>query len=291
MDIDQGITNAWNSTVEDYHRAHNEYWAGLWTEDTLRLNFIRRLSENIKINRILAETEYPVEQEVYQPDILVDVESDKGINETIVFELKFFSASFPKCKRDLEKLRKYRLMGWSRGYFLAFEYSGVCEKIRVELAKIEKEMIFITPDYRIIGLVSCEECGGICNTNFFRYLMKTLFGTGRASIAINERDACAFATLKDYGFGFYLHDDRLITIAGFKGCSERSPDFIKRAGYQLVEISESGRPEASDMGGYVLIKEIPYTDTIGSDEAAAQLAGPIRDFIKKMGTTKKGRRA
>jgi len=253
----------------------------------LRLNFIRRLGENIKIERILAETEYPVDLEINKPDIIIHVKNDDGSYETVVFEMKFFSDSFPKCKKDLEKLEKYRLMGWDKGYFLAIDFNGVCEKITKELEKMSKNPPYIdNPNYKISGYASSEEYGGLCNTTFFKDLIKLIFYQKHPSIAINEINSFAIAHFKDYGFLFYVSDDKLIAIAGFKENQGLSIELVKKAGYQLVTINEALQIIPSEVEPYVLIKEVTFTETIMSDYAADQLEGPVNEFIKKMDAIK-----
>jgi len=103
MSAEESIKKAWEATVADYKVALDNNYAKLWTEDTLRLNFIRRLNENVKLDRILAEIPYPVGMEEYKPDIIADISVNEDVERT-VFELKFFG-SMSKWLQDLEKLK------------------------------------------------------------------------------------------------------------------------------------------------------------------------------------------
>jgi len=283
MEIEQGIKKSWESTVDDYNDAHKQYWAALWTEDTLRLNFIRRLSQNLNLKRILAETEYPVGSAVYQPDIIVEVLNDDGATETVVFEMRFFSVSFPKCVNDLEKLKKYREIGCERGYFLAIDYDGACQRLNAELEKLEK---YSDPalNYKLSGFVSAQEYGGPCNTTFFKQLIKHLFPKEKPSITVDEMGDYAMAVFDEYGFYFSEQDNKMVALAGFEDPDAIPEEALKKAGYSFGTLVDE-HFEPSESGGWVLVKEIPVGGMYKADDMAAKLKKPVEKFRKDVSSS------
>jgi hypothetical protein len=91
MDIEVSVENAWKKTLADFEEAKKSGDSLLWTEATLRLNFMRRLIEQkVCVDRILAETVYHIGQKDFKPDIIIDYKTESGKNHTAVFELKYF---------------------------------------------------------------------------------------------------------------------------------------------------------------------------------------------------------
>ena len=130
MDINQAIEDSWNKTVIDFEEAKKTGDAWLWNEEILRITFIGNFrKQDVIIEKILAETTFHIGDDNYKPDIVFYTKTDDG-PKTAVCELKYFSSGWEK---DLEKIRKYGIIGWHYGYFLAIGKPNQCKKISPEV--------------------------------------------------------------------------------------------------------------------------------------------------------------
>jgi len=279
MSVEESIKKAWEATVTDYKHALSNHFAKLWTEHTLRLNFIRRLSENAELDRILAETPYPVGKEEYKPDMILDISDNEDI-ERIVFELKFFG-SMSEWLRDLEKLRKYSLIGWNKGYFCAIGSNWQCEEIR-KAPPYEKHKI--NPDYEVHVLASPAEFSHICDIAFYRDLMKMLFEKKERSIVINESSLWALAYFEKYSIiiSGSIKQGKLVVYAQF--FDEISEDKLKELDYQWFTLDENDEMQPTlTFKNLLLINEIDISKQITyAKEVAQLLKQPIIKFREKM---------
>ncbi|MEM2125677.1 MAG: hypothetical protein QXQ53_04700 [Candidatus Methanosuratincola sp.] len=249
-----------------------DYWSGLWTEDTLRMHFILRLKENLKIKKIRAETEYPFRTKVYKPDLVVDVVKDDGEIETVAFEMKFFS-DYSKCKEDLDKLKNYKLFGWDRGYFLAILTPLVCQRLKDSIEKIRAELDQ-EDGYELKVLVSAQELNRWCYNIFMKELVKKLFPDESSPILLNELINSIEVYFESYILVFFIDEGHLITAAV---TDPSSINAFNAEGYSLFDIEE-GSIKISDSGGFILVQSTPLEGAENLDELASMMGGQIKKF-------------
>ena len=247
MDVEKTIENAWFKTVEDFKNAQRSGEAWLWTEATLRLNFLRHLSESAKLGRVIAETPYHLGDVEYKPDIVADIIINDDIKR-VVFEMKFLRQT-KNWKKDLKKLEGYGLVGWDYGYFLAIGHPQQCKEV-------QKDPLEEYPYYRLRVLThSIPQIITIPAFKFAEYVLKKSLGKD-VPYVVNELYG-AVALYEKYALFFDLSakEDKFVVWAQFL---DKPPEEqkIKELGYAWITFDERGKMRSSGtFTGRILIGE------------------------------------
>jgi len=136
MNVGKIVEKAWSKTVQDFEEAKENGDAWIWTEDTLRLYFFRHFcKQDVKVTRVLSEVEFSLgEYGSRRPDLVLSVESDDGWAD-VAFEFKYFGKDWQKAWEDL---KRYAVIGWNYGYFLAIGRPQDCDRIPRKTQKIDR---------------------------------------------------------------------------------------------------------------------------------------------------------
>lgn len=277
MDVSKIVEDAWSKTIEDFQNAEKSGEVGLWTEATLRLNFMRHLSKAVELGRILAETPFHFGKVDYKPDIIADfiVNNNK---KRVVFELKLFGQA-AKWKEDLVKLDKYFIMGWHLGYFLAIGYPWQCEDIQKQ--PVEKSPL---TDYEVKILThSAPKSNVVPDFMFAAEVLKETIEKGVPYVVNEIGIQAAFAFYEGYVLIFDVmgKEDKLVLRAGLDEKSQKEQK-IKELGYQYIDFDEKSKIHpTSTFTGDVLIGEFDFRG-MNSKQVAKNIKEPLRQFFEKM---------
>lgn len=272
MEIEKLVKDAWLRTVKDFDKAQKSGEAGLWTEATLRLNFLRRLCEiagSHKIDKILAETPYHIGYDDYKPDIIADIIID-GSSVKIVFEIKFFGQT-KNWKEDLKKLQKYSLIGWDYGYFLAIGSYQQCDEIM-------KEPIQELPaQYRIRLLTHpTRKIKEVVDFKFAMLVLEKSLGKDIPYIPNEFIGAIACYEKHLLYFDISVKEDKLVLWANVDKTLEE--DKIKKLGYAYVNFDEERKMRPSEtFTGNLLIGEFEFRGKT-VEEVVENIKGPLHRF-------------
>jgi len=249
LEIEKLVEEAWLGTVGDFEEAQKSGEAGLWTEATLRLNFLRRLCEIAKLDRILAETPYHLGYDDYKPDIIAEVIIDGA--KRVVFEIKFFGQT-KNWKKDLKKLQKYSFIGWDYGYFLAIGSHQQCDEIMKE--SIQEP----TWQYNIRILThSARKIKEVMDFKFAALVLEKSLGKDIPYIPNEFIGAIAYYEKYLLYFDISVKEDKLVLWANVNGTAEEQK--INEFGYPYVTFDDEGEMHPSaTFTGNLLIGEFEY---------------------------------
>lgn len=268
MEIEELIEDAWLRTLEDFDKAQKRGEAGLWTEATLRLNFLRRLCEIASLDRILAETPFHLGDADYKPDIIVDFIID-STTEKIVFEIKFFGQT-ENWKKDLKKLQKYSFIGWNYGYFLAIGGHQQCDEI------IKESMQELPEQYKIKILTHrTRKNKEVADFKFAELVLKKSVGEDVPYVPNEFIGAFGFYEKHLLYFDISAREDKLVLWASVYDVPEEK---IKELGYTYITFDEEGkmRPSVTSTGN-LLIEEFEFRGKT-VEEVVKNIKGPLHKF-------------
>ena len=275
MNVGKLVQKAWSRTIRDFKEAKENGDACIWTEDTLRLNFFRRLCEqDVKVKRILSEVEFNLAaQGKRRPDLVLSIESKYGIVD-VAFEFKYFGRDWQKSWEDL---KRYAVIGWRYGYFLAIGRLLDCDKIPKRTEKLRvpgflgattyevKAMTHVTsgleiwPDFKVAEDLAKKTLKGI------PYVANEFFG------------AVAFDMEKGYAIYFDMinarQDKCIVYVALFKEAKElRGEHKLREIGYdKFVSFDKEGYITPSKKLGFILLGEFEptsYPENVNKVKAA-----------------------
>jgi hypothetical protein len=275
MDVQKIVEDAWSKTIEAFKNAEKSGEVGLWTEATLRLNFIRHLSKSAELGRILAETPFHFEEVDYKPDIIADVIANND-KKRVVFELKLYGQNW---KEDLVKLDKYSIMGWHLGYFLAIGYPQQCEEIQKQ--PIEKSPL---SHYEVKILThSAPKANVVPDFKFAADVLKMSIEE-EVPYVVNEIGfPGAFAFYEGYTLIFDMmgKENKLVLRAEIDNKSHEEQK-IKKLGYPYIDFDEEGKIHpSSTFTGDILIGEFDFRG-MNSKQVAKSIKEPLQQFMEKM---------
>lgn len=277
MEVQKIVADAWSKTVEDFRNAERNGETGLWTEASLRLNFIRHLNEVAKLGRILAETPFHFGNDDYKPDIIADVIVNNE-PKRIVFEMKFYGQT-ENWKKDVEKLSKYFIMGWHYGYFLAIGYPQQCDEIRKK--PIEKSPM---TEYDIKILTEpINQLNVVPDFRFAEHVLRETLGKEVPYVANEIGMQGAFAFYEDYVIIFDMigKENKLVVRAGFSDTMGENQK-VKELGYPYIDFDEDGKIFPSEtFSGDLLIGEFEFRG-MKTKQVAENIREPLREFLRKM---------
>ena len=274
MEIMDYISLGWGKTCEDFRNASKNGDAWLWTEDTLRLSFIRHLNEVSKLGRVLAETRFHVGSNDYLPDIVADVLVNDS-SKTVVFELKFFG-NIDDWKNDLKKLDEYSTIGWDAGYFLAIGLPAQCKEIK----KAPPVKSFAHYDIQILA-EEFSRSTSIPNFVFAEILLKDLLGKETPYIVNEINGAYAFLGENTIAFDMVSKADKITVYAIFN--ESVAEEKLKELSETFVKFDEEGELHyTEDLTRTLLIGEFdcPQSATVG--KMAQEMREKVIQFKQKM---------
>ena len=248
MGIETIVETAWVKTVEDFKKANVSGEAWLWTEATLRLTFLRHLCKIARLGRVIAETPYHIGESDLKPDIVADITANDQL-KTVAFEMKFFR-KVKSWKKDLEKLRNYRLIGWDYGYFLAIGRPEQCEEI---LRQPIGEYPDYNPDYKVEVLVHpTQPITLTTHAKFAEFVLKEVLGKDVPYVLNELCGAVAWYKGLLLYFDMTARENRLVIWVELT--SRRLKDRIKGCGYMGISFDEEGAMHTSEaFTGLILV--------------------------------------
>lgn len=255
MDVEVTIENAWLKTIEDFKNANRSGEAWLWTEATLRLNFLRYLCETAKLGRVIAETPYHIGEINQKPDIVVDIMINNN-PQTVAFEMKFFR-KVESWKKDLKKLRSYGLVGWDYGYFLAIGRPEQCEEILKEPLEVHADY---NPDYKVKVLVHPTQPITIAtHSKFAEFVLKKALGKNVPYVINELYGAVAWYEKYLLYFDMTAKENKLAVWAELADKRSEGQKTSER-GYLWISFDEEGKMHPSEaFTGQILIGEFEIT--------------------------------
>lgn len=275
MDVEKIIENAWLKTVEDFKNANRTGDAWLWTEASLRLNFLRNLSEIVKFSRLVAETPYHIGDVDLKPDIVADIMIN-GTIKTVAFEMKFFR-EVEKWKRDLEKLSSYRLIGWDYGYFLAIGRPEVCEEILKEPLVEDADY---NPDYKVKVLVHPTQPLTIPTySKFAEYVLKEILGKSVPYVLNELYGAVAWYEKYLLYFDMIVKENRIVVWAELTD-KQLEEYRVRNQGFTWISFDEEASMHPSEtFTGQILIGEFEIAKVY---ETIRAIREALTQFEKKI---------
>lgn len=263
------IEDAWHRTILDFQKAGNQN--AIWNEATLRLNFLRRLSEVCKINditldRILGETKIHFRKEKYKPDLILDVKI-KDETFRIGFEMKYFG-KIENWKRDLQKLDNYLFRNWNFRYYLAIGKKEQC-------IEIEKALL----DNKVKILTQIMPRQNVSSDVFLGSVIENIFGKEADYVPSDEPVARVHYSIEEdwrYIFWFWIDDDKLVVDWEIPDRSEEI--FTEISKYYEIDKENEELYHSFKICEFALAPSKTYY----AKAVANKLREPINQFIQKM---------
>jgi hypothetical protein len=276
MELHKIIEDAWSKTIDDFKNTEERGDVGLWTEASLRLNFIRHLNEVAELGRVLAETPFHLGNDDYKPDIISDIKVNDG-TKTVAFEMKLFGQT-DNWKKDLEKLDRYSIIGWDYGYFLAIGYPQQCDEI--QKVPIEKSPL---SQYEIRILTEpIPKPTEVPDFKFAELVLKETLGKDIPYVVSEIEGAIAFFEEFALIFDMRSEENKLVVRAGFHD-TPTDEQKVKGLGCAYITFDEDGRIHPSKtFTGDVLIGESEFRG-MTVNQVVNTIKEPLHEFMKKTG--------
>lgn len=281
MDIGKIVQEAWSKTVEDFETAIKQSYAAQWTENTLRLTFVRRLCESSKVGRLLADPVCHMGKVDYEPDIIVDIAVD-GVTKSLVFEMKFFG-SVKDWKSDLEKLTDYSRLDLDLGYFLAIGSPKQCDGIQNEF--LQKKQSKFGQEYEIKLLTYRAKNLGENLYRFLQDVVKLSVDISKIPYFVSTYGFWAKVILPKVVLNYYLMENSVAVFATAAQEEIPLPKTIKEKSpyYKWIYFDNKDEMQTSETAtNSLLIAEYKLKERQLSEEVAKELKPKIEKFINEI---------